>query len=49
MTFDSIDPELLANPAAVLATNGHDGYPQADRGVVRHRRRPALHLRDRVD
>jgi len=23
-----IDPELLANPTAVLATKGHDGHPQ---------------------
>lgn len=28
MTFANVDPELLANPTAVLATNGHDGHPQ---------------------
>jgi PPOX class probable F420-dependent enzyme len=28
MTLAGIDPELLANPTAVLATNGHDGHPQ---------------------
>ncbi len=28
MSAATIDPELLANPTAVLATNGHDGHPQ---------------------
>lgn len=28
MSTAAIDPELLANPTAVLATNGHDGHPQ---------------------
>jgi PPOX class probable F420-dependent enzyme len=28
MTVANIEPELLANPTAVLATNGHDGHPQ---------------------
>ncbi len=28
MTLEDIDPELLANPVAVLATNGRDGMPQ---------------------
>ena len=28
MSTATIDPELLANPTAVLATNGHDGHPQ---------------------
>ncbi len=28
MPLTSIDPELLVNPTAVLATNGHDGHPQ---------------------
>lgn len=28
MSAVTIDPELLANPTAVLATNGHDGHPQ---------------------
>lgn len=28
MTLTNIDPELLANPIAVIATNGHDGFPQ---------------------
>ena len=28
MTLACLPPELLANPTAVLATNGHDGHPQ---------------------
>jgi PPOX class probable F420-dependent enzyme len=28
MTLAELAPELLANPTAVLATNGHDGHPQ---------------------
>ena len=28
MTPANLAPELLANPTAVLATNGHDGHPQ---------------------
>lgn len=28
MSLANLAPELLANPTAVLATNGHDGHPQ---------------------
>ena len=28
MTLENLDPELLANPVGVLATNGRDGLPQ---------------------
>jgi nitroimidazol reductase NimA-like FMN-containing flavoprotein (pyridoxamine 5'-phosphate oxidase superfamily) len=28
VALTSIDPELLTNPTAVLATNGRDGHPQ---------------------
>lgn len=28
INLSELDPQLLANPTAVLATNGHDGYPQ---------------------
>ncbi len=28
MTLANLEPELLTNPTAVLATNGHDGHPQ---------------------
>jgi PPOX class probable F420-dependent enzyme len=28
VTLANLEPELLARPTAVLATNGHDGHPQ---------------------
>lgn len=28
MSLANLAPELLGNPTAVLATNGHDGHPQ---------------------